>query len=310
MAEVSTLTVGGSPTVWTIAYAVAIVVALVRLPYWRLERVLKWLCLILFVYVGAAWVSGPDWDEALRATLIPTFEADRQYILTLVAILGATLSPYFLFFQAAQEVEREIARGRRSSFERRGASETELQRSLVDVLSGSLVSKLITYFVTLTTAATLFTVGTDVDSAKTAATALEPLAGQAATWLFALGIVGTGLLAVPALAASSAYAFAESLRWRASLNAPLARARGFYGILVLAICLGVGLLWTGVPVVRMLFWASVANGLLAPVSILLVLMLTRSGRVMAGQPNPVWLTTLGWCSLALTAVAVLAWFVA
>jgi Mn2+/Fe2+ NRAMP family transporter len=175
------------------------------------------------------------------------------------------------------------------------------------VLAGAVVSKLITYAITLTTAATLFAHGThEIDTAEDAAKALEPIAGAAASWLFALGVIGTGMLAVPVLACSCAYATAEMRRWNASLQEHPKLAPKFYAVLLLATLLGVGLIYAGVPVVKMLFWASVLNGLLAPVAILLVVLLTRSSAVMGKHANPPWLTMLGWVSVLVTGAAALA----
>jgi len=222
-------------------------------------------------------------------------------------MLGATVSPYFLFWQAIQEVETEYAQGRRSVRQRqRSTTPLDLQQSKAAVLAGSFVSKLITYAITLTTAATLYAHGRhQIGTAEDAAAALEPIAGPAASWLFALGVIGTGMLAVPVLASSCAYAVAEMRRWNASLEEPPRLAPKFYAVLLLATLIGVGLIYAGVPVVKMLFWTSVLNGLLAPVAILLVVLLTRNPAVMGDHANPPWLTGLGWASVIVTGAAAL-----
>lgn len=311
MAEVSQMVLGGPVTLWTIGYAALILGLLFWLPYNQIERVLRWLCLVLFAYVAAAVLVQPDWGEALRATLVPRVEWSREFLAVIVAILGATLSPYFLFWQASQEIENEMCRGRRTVLQRQAdtarAPETKLERPLAGAITGSVAAKIITYAVTLTAAATLFARGQkEIQTARDAAAALEPAAGAAATWLFALGIVGTGLLAVPVLAGSCAYAISEAMAWRASLEEKPRLAPKFYGVLAVAVAVGVGLLWAGLNVVQMLFWASVLNGLLAPVTVLLALLLTRNPAVMGDRVNPGWISALGWVSVLVTGAAALA----
>jgi NRAMP (natural resistance-associated macrophage protein)-like metal ion transporter len=284
MAETTRIVVGGSEVVWTLLYAAGSVGLLIYLPYRRIERALQWLCLTLLAYVIAALMTRPDWGEALRFSIVPFFEPSRRYWLMLIAIAGASLSPYFLFWQAAQEVEQEISKGRRTVVERQGATRTELDLSKTDAYVGSFVAKLITYFVTLTAAATLHPQGIrEVNSAEQAAQSLVPVAGQAASWLFAIGIVGTGLLAVPALAGSCAYAVSEGMRWRASLEAKPTLAPKFYGVLAAAVAAGLAFLFFGVEPVQMLFIASLINGLLAPVVIVITLLLVTNPEVMGDR---------------------------
>ena len=229
MADVTQMVTGISSWFWTVVYAGGIAALLVRLNYGQIERVFKWLALVLFAYVIAGVLSKPNWSQTLTDTFVPRVEWSQKYLATLVAILGATVSPYFLFWQTSQEVEGEICMGRNTVRSRRGASEAELDRADVDVLTGSTISKVITYFITVTTAATLFAHGKkDIGTAQDAAAALAPVAGPAATWLFALGVIGTGLLAIPVLAGSCAYAWSEAMRWRASLNEHPRTARNFY----------------------------------------------------------------------------------
>lgn len=308
MAQVTEMITGVSGLVWTPVYAVLVIGLLFCLSYRRIESILRWLCLVLFAYVAAGFLAQPDWDAVLTATFLPRVEWSASYLSVIVAILGATVSPYFLFWQAIQEVEDEYAQGRRSVAARQKATTyADLEQSRAGVLAGAAVSKLITYAITLTTAATLFAHGRhEISTAEDAAKALEPIAGAAASWLFALGVIGTGMLAVPVLACSCAYAVSEMRRWNASLEERPKLAPKFYAVLLLATLLGVGLIYAGVPVVKMLFWASVLNGLLAPAAILLVVLLTRSRAVMGEHANPRWLTGLGWLSVAVTGIAALA----
>jgi NRAMP (natural resistance-associated macrophage protein)-like metal ion transporter len=239
MGDVTEMITGVPSAVCTVSYAAATAALLLFFSYSRIARILRWLCLVLFVYVIAGFLSMPDWAQAISGTFLPQVRWSREYLATLVAIIGATASPYFLFWQASQEVESEYALGRRTVAERQGASSRELQASNIDVLAGSVVSKLITYFITLTTAATLFAHGqNEIRTAKDVAASLQPFAGDAAYLLFALGVLGTGLLAVPVLAGSCAYAWSEAFRWRASLDEKPHFAPKFYAVLLLAVAIG------------------------------------------------------------------------
>jgi NRAMP (natural resistance-associated macrophage protein)-like metal ion transporter len=307
MAEVTQMVSGISSYIWAGVYAALIIGLLLYFPYRVLERVFKWLCLVLFVYVASGILARPDWRAVLLHTFIPSFKWSSQYLSVLVAIIGATMSPYFLFWQVSQEVESEYCHRKRFVNVPTRPSERKLERSKTDVFTGSFISKLITYFITLTTAATLFAHGkTEIGTAKDAAAALGPIAGPAATWLFAAGVIGTGLLAIPTLAGSSAYAVSEAFRWRASLEAKVSIAPKFYRILVISALLGVALIYAGLRPVQMLFWASVFNGLLAPPSIALVILLTRNPTVMADRVNTPWMNWCGWIALALTSTAAIA----
>ncbi|HSU30741.1 MAG TPA: divalent metal cation transporter [Bryobacteraceae bacterium] len=307
MAEVTQMVTGVSALLWTVVYAIGITALLFFFPYRQIERILRWLCLTLFTYVIAAVLVSPDWHAVLANTFVPRVEWSGRYLSVLVAILGATVSPYFLFWQAESEVEAEYCLGRKTVLSRKGATGKELAEKKVDVYAGAFVSKLITYAITLTAAAALFSHGKrTIESARDAAAALQPIAGPAAFWLFALGVIGTGLLAIPVLAGSSAYAISEALHWRASLEDQPRFAPRFYGVLVAAVVVGLLLILFGVPVVQMLFWASVCNGILAPFCLVIVLLLTSRGTVMGSRVNPPWLRSLGWFSVAVTGTAAIA----
>ena len=304
MADVTEMVTGVPAMLSTAIYGIGITVLLFFFPYRQIEHVLRWLCLVLFAYVASAVLAKPDWGAVAVGTFVPRVEWSGEFLAILVAILGATVSPYFVFWQAAAEVEAEYSLGRRSVASREGATRKELSDRKTAVYAGSLVSKLITYCITLTTAATLFAHGRrEIATAKDAAAALEPIAGPAATWLFAVGVIGTGLLAVPVLAGSSAYAVAEALRWRASLEEKPPLAPKFYGVIAASIAVGLALIYFGLNVVQMLFWASVLNGILAPACIALLLVLTSRPEVMGKRVNPRWLTAVGWVSVLVTAAA-------
>ena len=201
---------------------------------------------MLFAYVITAFLAHPDWGAVLRATFVPDIQWSSEYLSVLVAILGTSISPYLFFWQAAQEVEEERAEGRNTVAKRQGATDEELRRARTDVMTGMFFSNFVMYFIILTTAATLHAHGiTKIATASQAAEALKPLAGKGAYWLFTLGLIGTGMLGVPVLAGSSAYAIAEAMSWRASLDRKPRLAPKFYGVLAVAMVLGrgAGLSW-------------------------------------------------------------------
>ena len=245
MAEAATMVTGAPVVVMVPAFGVLIVVLLMRSSYRTIARVFKWLTLVLLAYVATAFVARVDWRVALAATLVPRLEWSRAFFSILVAILGTTISPYLFFWQAAQEVEEERAMGRTLA-RRRGATPEELRACRTDVVTGMFASNAIMYFIIMTTAATLHAHGqTQIATAQEAAEALRPLAGAGAYWLFTLGLIGTGMLAVPVLGGSCAYAIAEAAAWRGSLNQRPARAKKFYLVLAISIALGVGLNYAG-----------------------------------------------------------------
>jgi len=273
-----------------------------------MARILKWLTLVLFAYVATAFLAHPDWAAVLRATFIPHLEWSKDYVSVLVGILGTTISPYLFFWQAAQEVEEDRDHGKVTVAQRRGSTSKELRLATRDVVTGMLLSNLIMYFLILTTAATLNAHGNkNIETAKQAAEALRPLAGSGAYWLFTLGIVGTGMLAVPVLAGSSAYAIAEGAKWRsASLNLKPALARQFYAVIAAAILVGLVFDFARFNAVRMLFLSAILNGLLAPPLIVMVVLLTSDRRVMGSRVNSHGLRALGWACATIMSTAAIA----
>jgi NRAMP (natural resistance-associated macrophage protein)-like metal ion transporter len=292
---------------WTPLFALLIIVLLFRTSYRSMVRIFKWLTLVLFAYVITAFLAKPHWKEVLHATLVPHLEWSRAYISVLVGILGTTISPYLFFWQAAQEVEEDREQGKTSIAQRRGATDEELSAATKDVTTGMFVSNLVMYFIILTTAATLNAHGVKhIETAKQASDALRPLAGQGAYWLFTLGLIGTGMLAVPVLAGSCAYAIAEAARWRAaSLGKKPRLAPRFYGIIAVAVLVGLALDYAGLNAVKMLFWSAVVNGVLAPPLVILVVLITSNKKVMGKRTNSVGAKILGWlCAAAMSFAAV------
>ncbi len=293
---------------WAPFYAAIIIALLFWSSYKHIVRIFKWLTLVLLAYVACAFFAGVDWWQVLRATFLPHLTFTRDFMSVLVGILGTTISPYLFFWQASQEVEEERAQGLTLQ-QRKGATGEELEVRRIDVATGMLFSNAIMYFIILTTAATLHAHGkTNIASAKEAAEALRPLAGSGAYWLFSLGVVGTGMLGVPVLAGSCAYAVSEAAAWRASLNRKVAEARRFYAVIGVAMLVGTALDLAHIDAVKMLFWSAVLNGVLAPPLILLVVLLTSDARVMGDKVNPPLLRWLGWLTFGVMLGAVAAMF--
>ncbi len=308
----ATRMVTGVPAAWlTPMFALLIVSALFWTSYRFLARIFKWLTLVLFAYVITAFLAHPDWWAVLGSTFIPRIRWSGEYLSVFVGILGTSISPYLFFWQAAQEVEEERADGKNTVAKRKGATDAELGRARTDVLTGMFFSNFVMYFIILTTAATLHAHGiTKIATASQAAEALKPLAGKGAYWLFTLGLIGTGMLGVPVLAGSSAYAISEAMSWGASLDRKPKLAPKFYGVLAVAMVLGVALDRVGLDAVKMLFWSAVANGVLAPPLIVLVVLLTTDRSVMGDRVNPPLLKWVGWGAAAVMGAAALAMFLA
>jgi NRAMP (natural resistance-associated macrophage protein)-like metal ion transporter len=310
MAAAMEMMTGVRAYVWLPLFAALIITLLVWSSYRHIARAFKWLTLVLFAYIAAAFFADPRWGEVLRATFVPRIEWNTAYLATFVAIMGTTISPYLFFWQAAEEVEEERALGRLSVRTRRGATDEELRAARTDVMTGMAFAGVVMYFIILTTGATLYVSGQrNIETASQAAEALRPLAGDAAYLLFTIGLVGTGMLGVPVLAGSAAYAVAEAMHWRGSLNDRPRVARKFYVVLAAAVVLGLALDYLGFNAVKMLFWAAVLNGVLAPPLVLLVTLLTSDPKVMGERVNPPLLCWLGWATTAVMLAASVAMIV-
>ena len=285
---------------FVVVFALLISWATVRLHYYQIANVLKWLVLVLFAYPITAFVVGADWGQVLRATLVPSMPHSRNEWAMLVAILGTTISPYLFFWQASEEVEEEKSSGQNTLAQRRGATSEELKLRNIDVGVGAFFSNMVMYFIILTTAITLNRHGiTQIETSRQAAEALRPFAGNFAATLFTLGIVGVGFLAIPTLAGSAAYAFAETLGWSQGLNKKLRQARWFYALILVSTGVGVGLDFIGINPVKALYWTAVINGLLAPFLLVAILIIASDKKMMQGQPS----SRLGWIVVAVTTIA-------
>ena len=286
----------GIKAVWlVIPVAIGILAFQIFGSYKLIAKVFKYLTLALLAYVVDAVVVHPDVLETLRAAVVPTFSLDPKYIATLVAILGTTISPYLFFWQSSEEVEEEIAEGRKTEEARRGASAAELRYATIDVNVGMGISNLVMFFIILATALTLFKQGKmDIKSAADAAEALRPIAGDFSGLLFAGGMIGAGLLAIPILSGSAAYAVSETFGWNSGLEERWDRARPFYGVIILATLVGMAINFTGIDPIDALFYTAILNGIIAPPLLVLVMLVARDRKVMGDQTIGPLLTTLGW----------------
>jgi len=277
--------------------------------YRLIANVFKWLTLSLFTYIGAAFLAKPNFEVVLKATFIPQLRFDHEYILTLVAILGTTISPYLFFWEANEEVEEEISEGRTSLKQRKGATDAELNQAKWDTLVGMFFCNIVFYFVILAAAATLHASGkTDIQSAVDAAQALRPLVGSAATYLFAIGIIGSGFLAVPVLTGSTAYAIAESFGWKYGLDTKPKQAKQFYAVIAISTFIGALITFIGINPIAALFWTAVINGILAPPLLVIIMIVSNNKKIMGSNVNGRFTNFVGWAATIIMFAAAVGMF--
>jgi NRAMP (natural resistance-associated macrophage protein)-like metal ion transporter len=275
--------------------------------YRLIARTFKWLTLALFAYVGAAVFARPDWSDVIKSTFIPRLSFDSNFLAMVVAIFGTTISPYLFFWQADQEVEEEISFGRVTRAQRRGASDAEIKYARWDVYIGMFLSNLVMYFIILATAATLFKTGqTNIQSATDAAQALKPFAHGAASLLLAVGLIGSGFLAVPVLTGCSAYALTESFGGRYGFNQKLRRAKFFYAIIIVSTLVGVLINFIGINPISALLLAAIINGFLAPPLLVAIMLVANNRQIMGDRVNGRWSNILGWTTTVVMFVAAVA----
>jgi Mn2+/Fe2+ NRAMP family transporter len=286
MADAAEMLTGVNSHIYVVLFGVGIGTATVMLRYGQIASVLKWLALFLFAYILTAIVVHPDWRLVVRDTIIPSIPRERSAWATLVAILGTTISPYLFFWQASQEVEEEKFIGRHDTMARLGASPAELTTRKIDVTVGALFSNVVMFFIIVTTAFTLHRHGiTNIETSRQAAEALRPLAGQGCFLLYTAGVIGTGLLAIPTLAGSAAYALAETFGWKQGLDEKLEKARAFYAVVLLSMAVGIGLDFAKINPVQALYWTAIINGLLAPFLLVGILLVAVDPYIMHNQPS-------------------------
>jgi NRAMP (natural resistance-associated macrophage protein)-like metal ion transporter len=275
-------------------------------PYARYARYLKWLALVLFSYVASTLLAHLDWGAVIRGGLVPPLTFNKEQMLMVAAILGTTISPYLFFWQTSQEIEEEIIQGQTTIAKRKGTTSEALRHMRIDVWSGMLLSNIVMFFIIAACGALLFPNGiTEITSAAQAAEALRPFAGNATYFLFAVGIVGTGLLAIPVLAGSSSYALAESFRWKEGLNRKLKQAHAFYGVIIISMFAGLGLNFIGLDPIKALIYSGIANALVAPLVLFLIVLISSNKKVMGEWRNGPLTITFGWLVvIIMTVVAV------
>jgi NRAMP (natural resistance-associated macrophage protein)-like metal ion transporter len=311
MADALKLIVGGPSIPYVIAFGLFSVLAQIFLDYKRYVAILKWLTLALFAYIIALFVIDVRWIEVLEGLLLPKVQWNGAFLTTLVAVLGTTISPYLFFWQSSQEAENQRIDPRERLLKHDNAkTRQELSRIRVDTMVGMAFSNVIAIAIIITTAATLHAHGvTDIQSSSQAAAALRPIAGPAAEIIFALGIIGTGLLAVPVLAGSAAYAIGEGEKWPVGLSRQPRRAVAFYSVLALSVALGIALNFTPMNPIRALYWSAVINGVLAAPVMAMLMLLAGSRKVMGELAVRGWLYGLGWASTFTMAICAAGMFV-
>jgi NRAMP (natural resistance-associated macrophage protein)-like metal ion transporter len=310
MGAATTLIFGGNAGLYTLLFGILCIVLEVRLSYARYAAVLKWTTLSLFAYVAVVFVARVPWPQALQSLIIPQISWTSAYATALVAILGTTISPYLFFWQAGQEVEEAQRRHAKPLYITPRTASPEIRRIRLDTLTGMGFSNLVALFIVFATAATLHAQGvTEITTSAQAAQALRPVAGDFAFALFALGIIGTGMLAVPILAASAAYAVTEAVGVRGSLDAKLIDARLFYGTIAVTTLAGTAMHTVGFDPVKALYWAAVVNGILAAPTMAVMMLIVRNPKVMGKLTLGPKATILGWAATLVMAAASLIFFV-
>lgn len=286
MADASEMITKINSHYWVIFFGVGISAATVWLRYAQIANTLKWLALFLFSYVIAAIIVRPNWLLVLHDTFVISVPRTREAWSTVVAILGTTISPYLFFWQASQEVEEEKNLGRLTTISRRGATDLEIFTRRLDVGVGSFFSNIVMFFIIVTTAFTLHAHGiTQIETSRQAAEALKPLAGNACFLLYTLGVIGVGLLAIPTLSGSAAYALAETFGWKQGLDEKLEKAHAFYAVVLLSMAVGIALDFAHVNPVQALYWTAVINGLLAPFLLVGIWIVSGDRNIMHSQPS-------------------------
>jgi NRAMP (natural resistance-associated macrophage protein)-like metal ion transporter len=310
MGDALKLLIGGSSHLYALGFGILSLFLQIFIPYHRYVRVLKWLTLALLAYVATVFVVQITWSQVLLKTLVPHMSWKPEYITTVVAVLGTTISPYLFFWQASQEVEEQQSiPGAEPLKDAPNQARANFRRIKIDTLVGMGFSNIVAFFIMLTAAVALGAHGiTDIQTSAQAALALRPIAGDFAFFLFSAGIIGTGLLAIPVLAGSAAYAMAGAFQWQNSLELEFSRARRFYGIIIVSTLMGIGLCFAPIDPIKALYWSAVINGVIA-VPIMAVMMLMASNQAIMGRfVISRKLNILGWACTAVMFIAVIVMF--
>ena len=287
------------PTYFSIIFTIILLMLIIYLPYKKIAAVLKYLCLVLLVYLIVPFLYKQDWVAVLKATFIPTLKFDKNFISILVAILGTTISPYLFFWQATMEVEE-----RKNKKKQLIVNKRILHDMQQDVDFGMLFSNLVMFFIILTTGSVLFNGNIhQIDTVEQAAQALKPLAGNAAYLLFAIGVIGTGFLAIPVLSGSLSYIITESFGWKEGLDKKFHQAKAFYIIIAISLILGLSLNYIGISPIKALIYSAILYGLTAPVLIAIILHISNNKKIMGKNTNGKISNILGFAALVLMTVA-------
>ncbi len=287
-----------------IGFALLSLLMQIMTPYAKYARYLKWLALVLLAYIFSAFLAHLSWGDVFRQGFSFKMQFNKEQILLVCAILGTTISPYLFFWQTSQEVEDMIAAGQTSIKQREGATKQDIKNMRIDVWSGMLLSNVVMFFIIAACGGVLYKAGiTNITSAAQAAEALRPFAGNNATVLFSIGVICTGLLAIPVLAGSSSYAIAESLAWQSGLNRKLKQAYAFYGVIIISMLVGLGMNFIGLDPIKALIYSAVGNGLVAPIILAFIVLISSNHKIMGEWTNKHSTTVVGWFVTGLMAVA-------
>lgn len=297
---------------WLVVGFAAFCLALqIFMPYTRYAKYLKWLALALLSYIASALLADLNWGEVLKSAVVPTITFSQDQIILICAILGTTISPFLFFWQTSQEVEEEIAVGKTTVAMRRGTDKPTIRKMRIDVWSGMFLSNLVMFFIIAACGAVLYPNGiTNIETAAQAADALRPFAGDATYTLFAIGIIGTGLLSIPVLAGSASYAVAETFKWRGGLNQRLSQAYAFYGVLIISMLVGLSINFIGLNPIQALIYAAIANGIVAPLVLALIVLISSNHKIMGQWANRRSTTWIGWGVTSLMTISGIAAIVA
>lgn len=293
-----------STTMLVIGFSILMLGLQIFTPYARYAKYLKWLALVLLSYILSAILAHLNWSDVLKHAFLPAINFSKDQLLLITAILGTTISPYLFFWQTSQEVEDEIVQGKTTIKMRQGTDKQAVRSMRTDVWSGMLLSNLVMFFIVAACAGILYPHGiTNIATASQAAEALRPFAGNATFFLFAIGIIGTGMLAIPVLAGSSSYAIAESLQKPGSLGKKLSQARAFYGMIIISMLVGLGMNFVGINPIKALIYSAVANGLVAPVVLVLIVLISSNKKIMGEWVNGRLTKIIGWVATIIMVVA-------
>lgn len=286
-----------------IAFAVIIILLEVFVKYHVYVKVLKWLTLSVFAYIIAGFMTHPNWLNVLNNSFVPHLAFDKEYIFAMIAVFGTTITPYLFFWQASEEVEDGKME---HALKTKGAVRQRVSRMRTDVNAGMILANVVFFFIVLTTANVLFANGiTNIDSAQDAALALRPLAGDWAFLLFAIGIIGTGFLAVPILAGSGAYALSELMSWNSGLEEKFSQAKGFYLVISFSIIVGLAMNFLGINPIKALYWSAFLNGVIALPLLAIIMKIGGNKKIMGNETNPLWVKICGWFAVIATTLALI-----